>query len=244
MQGVHQLTRNSNGGERETVFRMIAEDVQGKVGTPKLITSPFRTLLNTSIRNEAELLTDEVFRGLLAKHPPRVPPLGEQFSHPLELGSCRSQIEQVSPRRVTDLFRSLRNRFEANPSRHEFEELVEADGPFRGIEPPTRRNRDLLFSWSGGGSLASLLLWGRTEEVPGVGATVTEQVVSQLESCGLLRAIHCDFQLVLNETKILRLLAYRRLVNESVGASRGGRGELSDESRSVESERLHDGVRV
>ena len=42
MQGVHQLTRNSNGGEWETVFRMIAEDVQGKGGTLELIASPFR----------------------------------------------------------------------------------------------------------------------------------------------------------------------------------------------------------
>lgn len=95
---------------------MITEDVQGKVGTLKFITSPLGTLLSTTLRSKAALLTDEVFRGLLIELPSRIPPPGEQFSHPLELRPRSSQIEEVPPRRVTDLFRGLRSRFEADPT--------------------------------------------------------------------------------------------------------------------------------
>ena len=174
MQRVHQLTRNSDRGEWETVFRMVAEDVQGKIGTLELIASPFRIQLNTRLRNKTGLLTDEVFGGLLIKLPPRISPPGKQFSHPLKLRSRCGQIEEVPPRRVADLFRSLRNRFETDPTRYEFEKLIEAGGPFRGIESPTRRNRVLFLSRGGSGSLVRLLLWGRTKEVPGVGATLTK----------------------------------------------------------------------
>jgi len=137
MQGMHQLTRNSNGGERETVFRMIAEDVQSKVGTLESFTSRLCTLLSTSRRGRTKPLTYEVFHSLLIELPPRIPPLGKQLGHPLELGSCCSQIEEVSPSRVTDPFRSLRGRLEANPTRHEFEKLIEACSPLQGIEFPT-----------------------------------------------------------------------------------------------------------
>lgn len=114
---------------------MIAEDVQGKVGTFEFITSPLRTSLDTGHWDKAKSLTDETLHGLFIKLPPRIPPLGKQFSHSLELRSCRSQIEEMSPSRVTDLFRSLRDRFAANPTRHEFEKPIEARGPFGGIEP-------------------------------------------------------------------------------------------------------------
>jgi hypothetical protein len=134
---MHHLTRNSDGGERKTIFRMIAEDVQGKVGALEFFASRLCTLSNISHRNKPKPLTYEVFHSLLTKHPPRIPPPGEQLGHPLELGPCRSQIEEMSPSRVTDLFRSLRGRFEANPTRHEFEELIEARSPFQGIESPT-----------------------------------------------------------------------------------------------------------
>ena len=115
---------------------MIAEDIQSKVGTLEFIAPSLRTLSNPSHRNGTTPLTDEVFHRLFIKLPPRIPPPGEQLSHPLELGPCRSQIEEVSPSRVTDLFRGFRSGFEANSNRHEFEKLVEARGPFRGIESP------------------------------------------------------------------------------------------------------------
>ena len=134
---MHQLTCNSNGGERETIFRMVSEDVQSKVGTLELFASPLCMSSNISRRNKAKPLTYEVFHSLLIKLPPRVPPPGEQLGHPLELGSRRSQIEEMSPSRVTDLFRSLRGRLEANPTRHEFEKLIEARSPLHGIESPT-----------------------------------------------------------------------------------------------------------
>ena len=116
MQRVHQLTRDDNGGERETIFRMIAEDVQGEVGTLEFITSSLFAPLNTSHHDMARLLTDEVLHGLLIKCPSRIPPSGEQLSHSFELGPGRSQIEEMSPSRVTDLFRSCRDRFETNPA--------------------------------------------------------------------------------------------------------------------------------
>lgn len=134
---MHQLARDSNGGERETIFRMIGEDLQSKVGTLEFITSLLRTLSTISCRSKVKLHTYEVFHRLLMKFPPRIPPQGEQFGHPLELGPCRRQIKEMSPGRVTDLFRGLCRRFEANPARHKFEELIEARGPFHGIESPT-----------------------------------------------------------------------------------------------------------
>lgn len=109
------------------------------------------------IEPKLKLLTDEICHGLFTKLPPRIPPPGEHFRHALELGSGRSQVEEVSPSRVADLFRRLRDRFEANPTRHEFEKLIKVSGPFRGIEFPARRNRVLEFSWDGSGDLASLL---------------------------------------------------------------------------------------
>lgn len=87
MQGMHQLTRDADGGERETIFRVIAEDVQSKVGAPEFITSSLRVSSNISHRDKTEQLTYEGFYGLLFKLPPRIPPQGEELSHPLELGS-------------------------------------------------------------------------------------------------------------------------------------------------------------
>lgn len=116
---------------------MIAEDVQSKVGTLESFTSPLWTLSSTGHRNKAKPLTYEVFYGLFIELPPRIPPPRKQLGHPLELDSCRSQIEEVSPSRVTDPFRSLRGRLEADPTRNEFEKFIKACSPLQGIEFPT-----------------------------------------------------------------------------------------------------------
>lgn len=155
------MTRNSNGGEWEAIFRMVTKDIQGNVGTLKLVASPLRISLNAVRRIEAKLLTDEILHGLFFELPPRIPPPGEQFSHALELGSCRSQFEEVPPSRVADLFRGLRSRFKTDPTRHKFEKLVKACGPFYGIEFPTCRNRVLCSGWGGIDDVASFLAWVR-----------------------------------------------------------------------------------
>lgn len=163
-------------------------------------------MLKPSRRNEARPLTDKVFDRLFTKLSPRIPPLGEQLSHPLQLSPSRSQIEEVSPSRVTDLLRSLRSRFEANSTRHEFEKLVEARGPFRGIESPARRNRVLRFSWGGSGGLASILVWSRAKEISSTRSAITEQVVGQFRTGGLLFAVYCNFRLASYKPEVRRYL--------------------------------------